>query len=147
MKTKLFKYLVLILSICLFSTKIFAQEPPPGPGGDPLYSCVCMNSTTGMVSLQPFPIYFKKNNSEGIEIYGDDSQIRSGFDQQATIPFVDTSLQSFSSTSNVSKTDYRGLKNINAICVLGKELSTLTEKESFVSNTLNNELLEAFEYK
>ncbi|HEY5461672.1 MAG TPA: hypothetical protein VIJ95_00315 [Hanamia sp.] len=112
MKNNLFKYSVLIFSICLFSTKIFAQEPPPGPGGDPLDSSVYMDSTTEIVPLQQFPIYFKRNNDESVGIFGDDSQIRLNFNQQPAIPLVVTRLQSFSSTGNLSKADYRRLKNI-----------------------------------
>ncbi len=84
MKNNLLKYSVLILSICLFSTKIFSQSSP-NPGADPLDTAINLGSTNGIESLQPASIDFKGNNGEKVAIDRNASQVRLSLDQQPAI--------------------------------------------------------------
>jgi hypothetical protein len=76
--------LSLLLSICLFSTNLFAQGPQ-NPGKDPDDPFAIVVSAKRIVPLLSFRVYFKSYNPEAVVINKYETQQVKHFDLQTNI--------------------------------------------------------------
>jgi|SRR5665647_1290951 len=86
MKKHLLNYPLLLLSICLFSTNLFAQGPQD-PGKDPDDSTSNVVSKAHMISLLSSPVDLTKYNHETVGINKNEIQEILHFGLQTSIAF------------------------------------------------------------